>query len=176
MYVPEKDGAPLENSGPTIASGFDLGQRDSLSEYGLSKELEAKLKPYLGKKRAEAVKFVAENPLTLSEDEILEINKKVKSKEVTKVRDKFNEASEIDFDSLPVKARTAIVSVLFQYGSPSKVPTFWKHVTSGNWTSAEAELLNFGDNYSTRRGLEAELVEQSGLSSLIKATSKKRKP
>ena len=175
VYVPKKGGVVIGNSGATIASGFDLGQRTDISEYNLSPELEAKLKPYLGKKRDVADAYVKEHPLKLSDTEVAEINSKVKGKEVAKVKARFNKDSELDFDSLPIGAKTALVSVLFQYGSPSKVPTFWRHATEGNWNSAIAELDNFGDNYDTRRRKEASLIEGTGLSSIVRAGTKKRK-
>jgi len=51
-----KDGyVPSENSGVTIATGFDLGRRtvDELIEIGFPYSLIVKLKPYLAAQRAE---------------------------------------------------------------------------------------------------------------------------
>lgn len=165
LYVPlDKTGATLESSGPTIASGFDLGQRNlsDLKSYNLPKELEDKLKPYLGKKGEAAKDIVEKKPLTLTDEEASLVNAKVKQKEADKVEAKFNANSQFNFKSLPDPVKTMITSVAFQYGIEgveTKVPNWWSQVTSGDWSGAYANLKDFGDKYKTRRGKEAKLIE-----------------
>ena len=161
MYVPvDKQGTVLGKSGPTIASGFDLGQRNENDLKGLSKELVTKLKPYLGKKGAAAKKYVTDNELTLTDTEVEEINKFAKKQELDRLEDKWDKSSStVKFKDLTKQQATVVASVAFQYGDLSKkTPTFWKHVTAGDWTKAEEELRNFGDKYPTRRGYEADYL------------------
>jgi Bacterial toxin homologue of phage lysozyme, C-term len=56
-YVPA---AVVSSSGVTVATGFDLGQRNEsdLTRLKLSTFLVAKLKPYLGKKKKEAQEYL----------------------------------------------------------------------------------------------------------------------
>lgn len=72
-YVPDAAGS---QSGVTIATGFDLGQRNEsdLRSLGLSAALITKFKPYLGLKAKAAVDFLAKNPLTITDDESKEID------------------------------------------------------------------------------------------------------
>ena len=67
-YVPNPEGS---KSGVTIATGFDLGARGvaDLEKMGLPRSLIDKLEKYLGKKKQEAVKFLRENPLTITQAE-----------------------------------------------------------------------------------------------------------
>lgn len=78
-YVPWSEKTAKGNSsGVTIGSGFDLGQRkrpDELRAMGLPESLVQKFAPYLGKKRSDAVKFLRDHPLTLSEDETNILNR-----------------------------------------------------------------------------------------------------
>lgn len=162
MYVPkDKKGKVLGKSGATIASGFDLGQRNENDLKGLSSDLVTKLKPYLGKKGTAADTYVTNNPLTLTSTEIDEINKFAKKQELDRLEDKWDKSSSpVKFKDLTKRQATVVASVAFQYGDLSKkAPTFWKHVTAGDWTKAEAELRAFGDKYPTRRGLEADYLK-----------------
>jgi LysM repeat protein/GH24 family phage-related lysozyme (muramidase) len=161
MYVP-KDGKGnvLGKSGATIASGFDLGQRNESDLEGLSSEIVTKLKPYLGKKGAAANTYVESNPLTLTTAEVDEVNKFAKKQELDRLEEKWDSSSSsTKFKDLTKQQATVVASVAFQYGDLSKkAPTFWKHVTAGDWTAAEEELRDFGDKYPTRRGYEADYL------------------
>lgn len=161
MYVPkDKKGTVLGKSGATIASGFDLGQRKESDLEGLSPEIVTKLKPYLGKKGAAANTYVESNPLTLTTAEVDEINKFAKKQELDRLEKKWDSSSSsTKFKDLTKQQATVVASVAFQYGDLSKkAPTFWKHVTAGDWTAAEKELRDFGDKYPTRRGYEADYL------------------
>jgi hypothetical protein len=75
----------------------------------------------------------------------------------------FNQASSTDFQSLPYEAQTVIIDVSHQYGPglSNATPNFWNQVTSGAWTDAYNNLRNFGDDYTTRRNDEADLLKQA---------------
>ena len=163
-YVPDAAGS---KSGVTIATGFDLGQRNQsdLKGLGLSESLITKLKPYLGLKSKDAVDFLAKNPLTITDDESKQIDTKVKAQKVPRLKESYRTATDnttnVAFDDLPSQAQTVIASVSFQYGTLStKTPKFWKAVTTQDWVEAVKLLRNFGDKYPTRRGKEADLLDQ----------------
>ena len=161
MYVPvDNKGKVLGKSGPTIASGFDLGQRSEADLKGLPVSLIAKLKPYLGKRGSTSDIYVKANPLTLTSDEVDDINKFAKKQEVNRLKEDWEgSTSTLGFDDLTEAQATVVASVAFQYGNlPTKAPTFWKHVTNGDWDKAEAELRAFGDKYPTRRTAEADFL------------------
>ena len=161
MYLPvDSKGKVLGRSGPTIASGFDLGQRKESDLKGLPLALVTKLKPYLGKTGASAKTYVKTNPLTLTSKEIDLINKFAKKQEVGRLKKAWeNSTSSLAFDDLTKEQATVVASVAFQYGNLStKTPKFWKYVTDGNWVKAEAELRSFGDKYPTRRIAEADFL------------------
>ena len=158
IYVPtDKKGKPLGNSGSTIASGFDLGQRNEADLKGLPTSLVSKLKPYLGLKGSSADTYIKANPLVITDAEGVIINKFAKQQEIDRLKkDWENSSSSVAFDDLTKGQATVVTSVAFQYGDlPTRSPIFWKHVTNGDWSKAEQELRNFGDSYSSRRKLEA---------------------
>lgn len=63
------------------------------------------------------------------------------------------------FFDLPAEAQTVIASVAFQYGDLSiAAPRFWRAVCKQDWHAAIAELRDFGDEYHSRRHLEADLL------------------
>ena len=158
MYIPtDKKGNPLDNSGSTIASGFDLGQRNETDLKGLPTSLIKKLKPYLGMKGSSADAYIKANPLSITDAEGVTINKFAKQQEIDRLKKDWNNSTSlVDFDDLTKGQATTVASVAFQYGDlPTRAPIFWGHVTNGDWSKAEQELRNFGDSYSSRRKLEA---------------------
>jgi len=162
MYVPKKkSGQVLGKSGATIASGFDLGQRNENDLTGLPPSLINKLKPYLGKKKKVAAKFVKDNPLSITESEANIINAFAKEQEMSRLIKTWNSSSDVRWEDLSVPQATAVASVHFQYGNlPAKTPKFWRYTTTGDWSAARDELDNFGDDYPTRRKSEADYLEQ----------------
>ena len=68
------------HSGVTIASGFDLGQRDEKDLKGLPESLIEKFKPYLGLKLDKASAKLKEMPLEVSLQEANIVNKFAKQK------------------------------------------------------------------------------------------------
>jgi len=143
-------------SGVTIASGFDLGQRNEKDLQGLPESLIEKFKPYLGLKLDKASAKLKEMPLEVSLEEANIINKFAKQKTLDKLSDQWKSATGTDFSKLDKRKATVVASVAFQYGDlPTKTQNFWKQVTSDDWNAAYANLKNFGDKYKERRNLEA---------------------
>jgi GH24 family phage-related lysozyme (muramidase) len=158
-YVPEPD---KSQSGVTVASGFDLGQKQKSDLQGLPKSLQDKLTKYLGKKKQEAVEELQKFPLRITDEEAELLNKKSKEDSIYKLATKWKNKTGRDFSELTPSQQTAIASVSFQYGDlESATPNFWKSITNNQWDKAVSELRNFKDIYPTRRNLEADLLEQS---------------
>ncbi len=152
MYVPTKDGVVIANSGPTIASGFDLGQRDlnGLKEFDIDQAVEDKLAPYVNMKKQAALDYVTANPLELTDAEILEINTKVKTKEADKAETYYNNGvtgTQKKFKAMPKEVQTSFASAFFQYGSAC--PSFRKHLIAEDYKKAVNELLTFTSKTET---------------------------
>ena len=160
-YVPNPS---TSNSGVTIATGVDLGSRTEaeLIGLGLDSALVARLKPYLGLKKAAAKQFEDANPLVLTKPEADALDKAVQGaieKALVTKYDAAVSASAKKFSDLPTQAKTVIFSVQYQYGDLStKTPKFWGMVTKQDWKSAVRELWNFGDDYEVRRFKEGDLL------------------
>ena len=167
-YVPDAKGS---KSGVTIATGFDLGARNLADLKGLPKAIIDKLKPYLGIKGAQAQEVAKD--LSITDAEAQTIDEFSKTEAVDKLKAKWQAATGESFDDLPKHKATVVASVAFQYGDlESQTPNFWRQITKDDWNAAEKNLRNFGDNYSTRRNLEADYFI-SGLSEDELAAKKK---
>lgn len=160
-YVPA---AEVSKSGVTIGTGFDLGQRNEadLKSLGLSSELIATLKPYLGKKAKDAQDALNKAPLNITAAQAANIDKTVKKSHIDLIKQKYNTAAENKkkFIDLPAEAQTVIASVSFQYGVNLDVrtPKFWKASKNQDWKECIKLLNSFGDAYPTRRKKEAALL------------------
>ena len=160
-YVPEPD---TSRSGVTIATGVDLGQMGEsyLQQLDLPEALKVKLSPYLGLIKFDAVEILETQPLELTSNEAEQIDKSVKQRFVNSLAEKFQNETNRSFEDLPIGVRTVIASVAFQYGDLSfRTPNFWRQVTTDDWQGAYQNLRDFGDDYSTRRNKEADLLRES---------------
>tara|TARA_R110000796_G_scaffold78843_1_gene175670 strand:+ start:120 stop:1031 length:912 start_codon:yes stop_codon:yes gene_type:complete len=170
MYVPQELNAKgvkevIGKSGNTIGMGIDLGQW-SAAEFksaGVSETLVTTLNGYFGLKNKAATDYLAKNPLTLTSDQVDEVNTAIKGKLLDKLIEAFDAESLTKFVDLTAEQQTAVASVFFQYGTnkeKNKWPkNYWKQVTKGEWGKAEKNLKNFGDDFKSRRNLEAGLLE-----------------
>lgn len=156
-YVPDSKNS---RSGVTIASGFDLGSKSSDWLYdNLSESLAQKLELYIGLIKDEAVDYLSANPLKITLDESVKINKAAHNYSELLLISKWHSKNICWFD-LSDECQTVIASVAFQYGDLSrKCPNFWMQITSCDWSGALKNLRNFGDRYPTRRNKEADLLE-----------------
>ena len=163
IYVPLlNSGQPHKNSGGTIGTGFDLKSKteDSLRNMGIDENIIQMFKPYLGKKGAEAHKFIQDNPLTLDSYQIDHLNLKAKEHYTANIANQYNRASgnNKNFYDLSASQQTSLYSVGFQYGNLSRAPKFLGHAVNNDWQGMHDELNNFGDDFSTRRKAEARLL------------------
>ena len=164
-YVPAVE---KSQSGVTIATGVDLGQKSeaSIDALAIPDTLKAKLKPYAGMKKRTALDFLNENPLSITAEEASALDRAIKQGSAAAVRERYNQAvpqSSPRFDDLSQETQTVICSVAFQYGSnlERRTPNFWRACTAGRWDDLLAELRDFGDDYPTRRKKEASLFASS---------------
>jgi hypothetical protein len=157
-YVPV---ANTSESGVTIATGVDLGQRSaaSLAALGLSAALQARLAPYCGMRKQAAQAFLDANPLTITTAECAEIDNAIRATHLVSLVAIYNSAHPVPpkpFDQIPDRAQTVIASVAFQYGDlSSRCPHFWSTAVRQNWSGMISELEHFGDAYGPRRLREA---------------------
>ncbi|MBC6982128.1 pesticin C-terminus-like muramidase [Caulobacter sp. 17J80-11] len=169
MYVPTVKDRPdlaLENSGPTIGAGVDLGRKDAayLRRVGVDPATIDKLSPYFGMTRQKALDYVRAHPLSLSEAEVAALDAAVQDDHIAEIARTFDAASKVGrFDQLPRSTQTAVASLYFQYGpnEPWKTtPQYWTQITTGDWEGAHRNLRKFGDAYPSRRGREADLMKK----------------
>jgi hypothetical protein len=159
-YVPNAGGSM---SGVTVGTGIDLGQRSAaeINALPISDALKTKLAPYAGLTGQAAVDYLTEHPLNLTQEEADDLDDAVRGPLLEDLIRRYNEDSAVPFCELPPEAQTVIASVGYQYGAnlEAEAPNFWRQVTSQQWQQAIDNLRNFGDDYPTRRGLEADLLE-----------------
>jgi len=163
-YVPEdSDGNPIGNSGVTIGTGVDLGQRsrEELENMGLPDELIDRVEPYLGMQGEDAQDYVEDHPLNITEEEANTLDEAVHSDIQGRLEENFNRDSDVNFNDLPEAAQTVIADVATQYGPDlaERTPNFWDAVTHQDWDRTYDELRDFHDDYPTRRNDEADLLQ-----------------
>lgn len=152
-YVPDSVNS---KSGVTIASGFDLGQRDLRD---IPEQFQAQFKPYLGLKGVEAVEYLNKHPLRITADEARTLNEFAHKEVLDRLIAAYGPKL---WATLNDKQQTVIASVAFQYGDLEKrTPNFWRQIKIQCWLSAYTNLCDFGDRYKTRRQREATLLLQS---------------
>jgi hypothetical protein len=179
-YVLDPSRKEFQNSGATIATGFDIGKHN---EYELSKifkndpELYNLFLPYVGLKGAAAAAKLKEmeekgEPLDLGNINIKAsyVDNLVKSYKYNQMAGAWeNLTSEIRFDELPREYATAVMSVAFQHGV-NGAPKFFGHAARGDWSAAEAELRDFYGFYKSE-----EDKSKGGFSNRPVDPTKKRK-
>lgn len=150
---------PSNNSGVTIATGFDLKEKNEefLLSIGITPELTEKLKPYCQLTGSEASAVASNLELTTEEVELIDIcSKKFYAERVA--RQYNSKEPKTVFEDLNRKQQTVLCSVGFQYGSFTKTPSFIKHAVNDDWNLVVEELRNFGDAFPTRRNKEADYL------------------
>ena len=170
-YVPLPDSS---QSGVTIATGVDIGQRTKaeIEALPISGHLKEKLKPYCEVRRRDAVVALKRTPLAVTVEEANELDGAVQAHAAATlcaVYDNQTAQGCGPFHTLPADAQTVIASVAFHYGTNlhERTPRFWAAVTAQDWAAAVAELRNFGDKFPARRNREADR-----LASLVGETSR----
>lgn len=115
-------------SGVTIGVGVDLGQqapeayKDRLRNFGIKQELIAKLEPYMGLIRGQAIEKLKEKPLSLSKQEVEQIVAEMKNemlKDLVREYDRLTEKIEDrrEFKDLAIQEQTILFSRKWQNGN-----------------------------------------------------------
>ena len=160
-YVPL---AATTNSGITIADGFDLGQMhpSEFNQLPITAALKSKLMPYIGLTKFKAVAFLKAHPLTISRDELAQLNVIAANKILKPLVAIYNKDSGKSFMDLPAQAQTVIFSYAYQHGPgfmhSSSAKPLWNSFIAQNWKQASTILKNF-KMYAPRRHMEAQLLQ-----------------
>jgi GH24 family phage-related lysozyme (muramidase) len=166
---PDK-GEVLGVSGVSIATGVDLGQQTekSLISSGISIDLLSKLRSYLGKQKNDAKKALLAEPLTLTEEEVKELDECIHKKYIVETNDLFGK----EFGNTPKEVQAVAVSLHYQFGTPFRnvspaLNGSWKLMQEGKYKEA-ANLLenpagwsNSHLAYLNRRKQEAALLRKA---------------
>ncbi|MEI7345988.1 pesticin C-terminus-like muramidase [Dickeya chrysanthemi] len=158
-YVPASGKSSI-----TIAGGVDLGKRTlkSLLNDGVPPSLANKLAPYTSKTPTEGKLLLKSSPLTITIDEARTLSMIYVKQHLKEVGDRFDKDNKkIKFNQLPQKTRTMILDLAYQYGVrlDKNTEKTWGYMKNNQWDKLIEELQNFGDDYSTRRLAEAELIK-----------------
>lgn len=165
-HFPSNPGDRYFNStGVTFGSGVDLGQRSKqdLLNDGVPQSIADKLDGYYMLRGQDAYDKVRAAPLTLSDNEAHLLSNIYIDKFSKQIEGIFNDANiGMRFSDLPVRTRTALVSLGYQHGYylPKTTPNVWNKVTSKDWSGLVNELNNFGGGSPDRRKREGALIQQ----------------
>ncbi len=168
-------GVILGNSGMTIATGFDVGQKsaDQLKSLGLADDLYKKLSPFAGKRfkgmdRAEVIeeckKINAPIPKITAEEANL-LDQIIHQEHLLAAVSAYNAARKPGvpaFKDLPSNWQTVLFSRFFHQGvgahRTAVIKPFWNALTKGDWEEAAKGLENYNvaqDWYKKRVEKEA---------------------
>lgn len=156
-------GPVIGQSGVTIGAGLDLGQQreSDLKRMGIPTHLLPVLRPYLGKRKEDAISQLMARPLMLSVAECDELNAAVHGDYIRRVAGLYDVATHhLPFADLPWQAQAVITSLYYQLGSTSKDPITWGYLCHGDWGAAAHELRTGFRDYAYRRQDEAATLEQ----------------
>lgn len=152
-YVP-----PVGKSGVTIGIGVDLGHMNFGPVLG-SNALRDRIKPYYGKFRDEAKEALDKQPLSLTKEEVDYLSMLAIETHLEELKSWYNSESLAPFGTLTDNQKCVMMSVKYQYGDIRKrTPKFWGFCIKRDWRGAYNELMNFGDDYPTRRRREAAML------------------
>ncbi|MCK6684874.1 MAG: pesticin C-terminus-like muramidase [Thermoanaerobaculia bacterium] len=159
-----------QQSGVTVATGFDIGQKSlaEIKKLEIPDELKKKLEPFAAKKGEAAVNLLFDRKgLELTPDEARTIDLAIPRAMLKRLAEEYDKAkgSGPEFYCLPKKVRTAVFSYAYQNGANAnsytgpKQKEFWKAVTEQRWEDAIAVLESYTLD-SKRRKSEADLIRQ----------------
>ncbi len=163
-YIPKDNkGTILGQSGVTIGSGVDLGQRteQELMDLKVNPQTIEKVRTYIGKRGKDAETTLKSFPLKLDSKEVDDLQSKVHDSNWNQYIDYYEETTNKKFTDLDPKLQTAVGSVVTQYGPDlqTRTPKFNKAIIDNDIPAIKNELENFGDKYPTRRKSEASLLD-----------------
>jgi GH24 family phage-related lysozyme (muramidase) len=156
---------PSENSGVTIATGFDLKEKNAelLAEMGISEETTSLLSKFFGMSGAQATE--ASKGFSLNDEQVAEIDKASHQWYANQVKKTYESKDhEVAWDDLSEAMQTVIASVGFQHGTSftrkdGSEMNYIKQARANDIEGMIANLRDFGDAFDTRRNKEADLLE-----------------
>ena len=158
-YVPD------DNSGVTVATGFDLKEKDVnlMNEIGISEETTNLLSQFFGMSGAQAKEASAN--FSLTDDQVTEIDKASHNWYANQVKKTYESKDhKVAWDDLSEAMQTVIASVGFQHGTSftrtdGSEMNYIKQARDNDIDGMIANLRNFQDEFPTRRNKEADLLE-----------------
>ncbi len=150
-------------SGVTIGRGIDLGQMHAreFNSLPINQMLKSKLFPYVGLTRFQAVAFLKTHPLTISHQEMDELNNVFLNRHLIPLIKAYNKSSKVAFTEIPPQAQTALFSFAYQYGNgfmkKGTGKLLWKSYVTQDWPQV-CRILSSDKRYAPRRRAEAKLV------------------
>ncbi len=160
-YDPALYGPVIGVSGVTVGTGLDLGQQgtDDLRRMGVSAALAARLSPYLGKRRMDAVAVLAAAPLTLTDAECDALDEAAHTDYIARAAALYDAEAVMPFRDCPREAQAVIVSLFYQLGAGGTAyPVAWRALCAGDWPAASRELQHGFARYANRRADEGRLL------------------
>ncbi|MCL1813405.1 MAG: pesticin C-terminus-like muramidase [Treponema sp.] len=139
-------GEPFGASGVTIATGVDLGQQTKagLESMGIAAGTIALLEPYLGLKKWMAVEKLKAVPITITAEQVIEIDDAVHAFYINNTANMFGREK---FEAAPKEAQAVAVSLHYQFGSLRRdaspgLGLAWEAMRSGDYKKAAQHLTN----------------------------------
>lgn len=152
---------PKDDCGVHIVGDLDLGQQSDrdLRKLGLNPTLIGKLYPYLGRKGADAAKYLVTFPLVLSSNETNAIALSLSGQPIRNLIERYNNACKQSFCDLPMHWQTVIFSTNLLYGDiETHYPLFWQALREQNWQKALLELDSLPSENAQRHALERQYI------------------
>lgn len=149
-------------SGVTVGTGLDLGQQSDadLRRMGIPDALIERFRPYLGRRREEAVDALARAPLTLTDAECDAVDAAVHADYIQRAAMAYDAEADEPFAGCPPEAQTVIVSLFYQLGAgKTRYPVTWRLLCEGDWAGAARELQTGFKRYANRRRDEGALLQ-----------------
>ncbi|WP_165177923.1 pesticin C-terminus-like muramidase [Desulfovibrio sp. ZJ369] len=160
---PAACGEPIGASGVTVGAGLDLGQQAEadLRRMGIPDALMERFRPYLGKRRQDALAALAAAPLTLTDAQCEAVDAAVHGDYIRRAAALYDrDSAGLPFANVPPQAQAVIVSLFYQLGAPSGYPKTWKYLCAGDWARAARELQTGFKRYANRRADEGRLLAE----------------
>lgn len=169
-YIPSRGGAPIDRSGVTVATGFDIGAHTAaeISILGVSDELQKKLLPYVATAPGRpltgtaAIEALTEKPLTLTRAEAMELDFAVKADTLKKALANWSKNDAMQpFTDLSSAQQTVLTDRSFHFGTRLNKTTasgFYAKALAGDWKAAAKELQNMTNYETYRRRLDENII------------------
>ncbi len=160
-YDPARYGEVIGVSGVTVGTGLDLGQQAEadLRRMNLAGAFRERFRPYLGKRRHEAVAALTAAPLTLADAECDVLDAAVHADYIARAAALYDADADMPFAACPPEAQAVIVSLFYQLGAGRTCcPKTWRLLCSADWPAASRELQTGFTRYARRRADEGRLI------------------